>query len=717
MDSGLHRPPRWTAFLLAVILGTSACAGLDLFRPRPTPAATPVSVSPLAWITPAPTARPLAGVVSEPGIYRNDVVGVSLEYPPDWEVLNADGANGELLVLRSADEAVVVSLTTSFLLPDENLKTAAADYYGRLPSVLGLSAGRPVSSDPGFRLADDTPAWRAVGEGQDPNGDWLRFDVVAAERSGRAFFLTLLAYAGDYQDRSATLDAIRQSLQLYPPRPYGVDRSNALFLADEEPETFDPALWRGSADGMIGDLFSGLVQLDANLRPIPDLAERWEVTPDGTRYTFFLRRGVVFHNGDPFTARDVIFSWERAARPETGSDTVLTYLGDIVGVHEVAAGQAEHISGLRLIDDYTLQVTLDGSKAYFLAKLAYPTSWIVDPTTVDRIEEEPIGTGPFMLAQHIENQVVIMARNPYYHRGPVPLEYIVYLLYPGPLVRLYEAGDIDVTYIDEDLLPRANDPQDPLYGTVQATSELCTWYVVLDSTRPPFDDPLVRQAFATAIDREQYVSIVSGGTGVVANGLYPPGLPGYNPDLQPLPYDPARARDLLRESSYGGPEGLPEIVFTASGAGGDLSPSVALLLQMWQETLGVRPRVEQIDSRSFYDQVYAGNHGQLLLTGWCADYPDPENFADVLFHSGSPQNFGGYANPALDALLEQARVEGEVDRRLALYQEVEQRMVNDAAAIFLQHSQVYYTVVKPYVQAFISTPIGIAQHMNLSIAR
>lgn len=664
----------------------------------------------------AATPRPLADVTTAPGRYRNDVIGVSVDYPEGWVVLSG-GADGELLVVGSSDRTMLVTLTTSFLYPGEDLRTAAADYYGQLPSALGLSSSSEVASHPTFRLADGTPAWRMVAEGPDSTGERLRYDVVAAERNGRLFLLTILAYSDVYLDHSSTLDAIRDSLHLYTPRPYGVDRSNALFLADEEPETFDPALWRGSADGMIGDLFSGLVRLDANLQPIPDLAESWEVSGDGTRYTFHLRRDVRFHDGRAFSARDVVFSWERAASPDTGSETVLTYLGDIVGVREVAAGLARSISGVRLIDDYTLQITLDGPKAYFLAKLAYPTSWIVNPATVDRIEDEPIGTGPFTLARHVENQVAIMARNPHYHLGPVALEYIVYLLYPGPRVRLYEAGEIDLAYIDQDLLSRANNPTDPLNGNVHPTSELCTWYVALDATRPPFDDLLVRQAFAMAIDRERYVSIVSEGRGVVANGLYPPGLPGHDPDVRSLPYDPSGARELLNRSPYGGPHGLPEIVLTVSGAGGDLSPSAATLVQMWQAGLGVVVRVEQIDTRSFYDRVYAGDHGHMVLTGWCADYPDPENFADILFHSGSRQNFGGYANSTVDEMLERARVEPEVTRRLALYREIEQRLIDDAAAIFLQHSEAYYTLLKPYVKGYVSTPIGIAQHMNLSIDR
>lgn len=716
---------RWASLILVAALGVSACTCIGNLIPTseapPGTPTLPVPSSPgaeaLATPTYAPTARPLAEVAEEPGVYRNEVLGVSLEYPVEWRTGEPDEASGVYLFVEHPTQPLNLILRSEIMEEGVDFKTAAQGYFDGVATELGLTGIRLVESLQNYSLGDGTLAWRSVGEGVSQEGSTLRYDVTVAQRGNRAFILVFLAYPDAYSALESTLDGISRSLRVYSPRPYGVDRENALFLAGEEPETLDPALWRSGADGIVGDLFSGLVELDANLQPIPDLAERWDVSADGTVYTFHLRRGVTFHDGKPFTAADVVFSWERACNPATGSDTAATYLGDIVGVPEVIAGETPQISGLRVIDDYTLEVTLDGPKAYFLAKLAYPTSWIVDRETVDQIEEAPNGTGPFMLVRHVENEVIIVARNPHYHRGFVPLEYIVYLLYPGPLVRLYEAGEVDMAFITEDLLPRANDPQDPLYGTVQATSELCTWYALFDASRPPFDDPLVRRAFAEAVDRERYVEVVSEGTGVVAQGPYPPGLPGYNPDLQPLPYDPQGALDLLQQSTYGGAAGLPEIVFTTSGAGMDIPASVALLVQMWQEALGVTVRVEQLDSQSFYDQIYAGNHGQIILTGWCADYPDPENFADILFHTGSPQNHGDYSNPELDVLLEQARVEADVQTRLALYQEIEQMIVDDAPAVFLQHSSVYYTVVKPYLRGYVSTPIGVAQHMNLSIQR
>ena len=481
-----------------------------------------------------------------------------------------------------------------------------------------------------------------------------------------------------------------------------ITHSNALFLASDEPNTLDPAKWTGSAESIVGDLYSGLLRLDANLQLVPDLAQSWDVSPQGTVYTFHLRGDVVFHSGRAFTADDVRFSWERALDPATGSPTASTYLADIASVS--------------VVDDFTLVVTLDAPKVYFLAKLAYPTSWIVDRETADRIEEQPVGTGPFQLYRHTPGREIVLQRNPRYHLGPVPLEYVVYQINTGHPVRLYEGGDIDMIGLPEDLLDRARDPSDTLYGQIYPITPLCTYYTVLDASVAPFDERAVRRAFALAIDRDAFNDVAFEGRFPVAAGLYPPGLPGYSGEVSAFPYDPEAARRALRESSYGSPEGLPEILLTDSGAGTDIDASTAFLVQAWQETLGVTVQVEQLESFGYSERIYSGDHGQIVPWGWCADYPDPENFADVLFHQGGQQNIGHYSNPDFDRILEQARSEPDIPVRFGLYQQAEQILIDDAAAIFLIHSPTHYILVKPQILGYLPAPIGVAQNLNLSIA-
>jgi oligopeptide transport system substrate-binding protein len=483
----------------------------------------------------------------------------------------------------------------------------------------------------------------------------------------------------------------------------------ALVLAGGEstnPRDYDPATTYSSGNKLV---FSGLLSFDPHLKLTPDLAERWVISPDGTIYTFHLRTNAKFHNERTVTAQDVIYSWERAASPALQSDTVLTYLGDIVGVKEMVSGQADHIAGLTALDDHTLQVTIDAPKPYFLYKLTYPTSFVVDKENVESGAEwyrEPNGTGPYRLREWRRFEQIVYEANPDFYLGAPSLPYIVLQLYSGVSIRLYESDQIDLTGISRYDADRFLDVSEPLHNELVTGVSLCTGYITFDTTRPPFDDMNVRKAFSMAFDRQKYIDVVLNGHALPANGLYPPGLPGFNLALQGLPYDPAQARQLLAESKYGSAPGLPPVVFTDAGIGTYIGADVAAMAEMWEQNLGVTITVENLEPNYYLDQVYAGNHGQLISGGWCADYPDPENFADVLFHTGSTQNNGGYSNPELDILLEAARVEEDVVKRIAMYQEAEQILVDDAAALFTVHS-LSYQLVKPYVKGYVFTPFDI----------
>lgn len=470
---------------------------------------------------------------------------------------------------------------------------------------------------------------------------------------------------------------------------------------------YDPATTYSAGDKLV---FSGLVSLDTNLNIRPDLAETWEVSADGTVYTFHIHPDAKFHDGRDVTAQDVVFSWERAASPELQSDTVLTYMGDIVGVREKYFGEADSISGLKVIDEKTLQVTIDAPKPYFLMKLTFPTSYIVDEDNVSIGEEwvrQPNGTGPYKLREWKSYEYIVYEANRDFYLGAPSIPYVVYKLYAGDDVRLFETGEVDLAGVGLYDVERMLDPNEPLNRNLVSGVNLCTNYVTFDATKPPFDDVNVRKAFSMAFDRQRYIDVLYQGLVLPAVGLYPPGLPGFDYGLEGLPFDPEGARELLEQSKYGGPEGLPEIVYTNSGVGSYVGGNVAALAEMWEEYLGVTIKVENLDYNFYYEQIFSGNHGQIFDGGWCADYPDPENFADVLFHSGVPQNHGGYSNPELDALLESARVEPDVTRRIEMYQQAERIIVDDAPVLFLTHS-LSYQLVQPYVKGFVYTPISIS---------
>jgi len=494
-----------------------------------------------------------------------------------------------------------------------------------------------------------------------------------------------------------------------PARDIDVPSWEALVLSGGEsanPRTYDPATTHGSGDKRV---YSGLVSLDPHLNLVPEIAESWDISSDGMVYTFHLRKNAYFHDGRAVTARDFIYSWERAADPATQSDTVLTYLGDIVGVKEMNAGQADSIEGLDALDDHTLQVTIDAPKPYFPMKLTYATAFVVDRDNVESGADwyrEPNGTGPYKLVEWVSFERMVYERNMDFYLGAPSIPYVVVNLYSGVGFRLYESGEVDITGLPLYAADRFTDPNEPMHAEVVSGVDLCTSYVVFNVTKPPFDDVKVRKAFSMSFDRRKYLDIVLSGRGLPAIGVYPPGLPGFNVNLEGIPYDPEGARKLLAESKYGGSGKMPPIVFTDAGIGSNVGADVAALVQMWQQNLGVEITIENLEPNYYLEQIYAGNHGQLLSSGWCADYPDPENFADVLFHTGSAQNMGNYSNPELDALLEKARTEQDVAKRIAMYQQAEQMIVDDAAVMFTTHS-LSYVLVKPYVKGYVFTAIDI----------
>lgn len=722
--------PGWT-MTIGLILLALFLAGCNILPqsattstnevPAATAIPTPSQVIPAATSDPdatptvpppnMPTATLPPTNASRAGHYQNDELGIAFDYPEDWQVAPGTDESTLTTLIAPLNRAIVIAIYSP-LNDDADLEESATQVHNAI--IAGVTNVERVKEE-ATTLADGRDAWTSEYTGELDDESPIHVILTSAAHGARLFTLMAFGQPANIERERATLTDIAASMTLETPGVYGLPRDEVLVLQGGEstnPRVYDPATSGG--DDLV---FTGLVSFNPQLELVPELAESWEISDDGTVYTFYLRQNARFHNGRPVTASDVVYSWERAADPATESDYVITYLGDIVGVREKHAGEAEEISGLAVIDDHTLQVTLDAPKPYFLMKLTYGPALIVDQANVESGPEwyrTPNGTGPYRLIRWDSFKLQLYERNADFYLGPPAIKYIAVQLYSGVGIRLYETGEIDVTGVGQYSIDRVRDPGDPLHADLLEGVSMCTTIVRFDVNQPPFDDPLVRQAFTLAVDKQTYMDVVMQGTSIPAQGLYPPALPGYNPDLETLEFDPELARQRLAESSYGSAEELPPIVFTDSGFGGEVDTRVAALAQMWQTNLGVTIEVENLEPNTAYDKIYDGYHGQLFFSSWCADYPDPENFADALFHSGAQQNLGNYANPELDELLEAARVEGDVTERIGMYQQAEQMIVADAAALFLDHS-LRFVLVKPYVKNYVLTPIGVPLERYLEI--
>jgi oligopeptide transport system substrate-binding protein len=484
---------------------------------------------------------------------------------------------------------------------------------------------------------------------------------------------------------------------------------STLTLSDTGPITLDPAVSSElSSHAYIMQIFSGLVYLDDELKPAPDIAERWQKSQDGKTYTFFLRKGAKFHSGKEVKAEDIKYSWERACAPKTKSQTSATYLNDIVGVNDVVEGKSIEISGIKIIDDYTINVTIDAPKAFFLAKLSYPTAFIVDKINIEQGKEwwsKPNGTGPYKLKEWQKGKILSLEPNRLYYREPVRIDRIDFQLLSGTPMELYEMGKIDVAQVYTDYIERASDKKGPFYKELYKFPELSLYYVGFNLQKPPFDDINIRKAFCYAVNRERIIKTTMKGSVTQARGILPPGMPGVNHDVTEFEFNVAKAKDLIAKSKYKSADKIPAIKITASGWGGEIGTSLGAIIQNWREALGVEVIVRQMEPEIFLYSLRK-EADEMFMLGWVADYPDPQDFLDNLFHTGAFYNTGNYSNPSVDKLLDQAAIESDDAKRTKLYQEAEKIILDEAACLPLWYNT-SYILVKPYVKNYKLNAMGI----------
>jgi oligopeptide transport system substrate-binding protein len=489
----------------------------------------------------------------------------------------------------------------------------------------------------------------------------------------------------------------------------GQASTGVLRLYAREPVTLDPAL-AGDANSteFIDKIFSGLVALNDKLEIVPELAQNWDVSQDGKVYTFHLRDGLKFQDGAPVTAADFKYTVERMTDPATGSQVASSYVTDIIGAADKLAGKAKNVKGVEVVDPRTVRITIDAPKAYFLSKLSYHTFDIVDHRNVEQGGanwwSKPNGTGPFKLAS-VSQDGIVLTSNPNYVGGQPPIARVEFTLRGGSPMTMYEQGELDATFVPATDIERVLDPTNPLSQDLQTIPGLDVWYLAFDDKQPPLDDVKVRQALAYATDKEGIAKILENKTVIPANGILPPGLPGYSKDLKGIPFDPAKAKQLLAESSYKDAQHMPPIVFATSvQGGGGTDPLAAALTTMYSTTLGINIELQQVDWEHFQQDLYQYKY-QMFMLGWVGDYPDPEDFLDVIFYSGSEQNHSRYVNPEVDKLLIAGRTEQDRTKRLQIYQQAEQLIVNDCPWVPIYHS-INYVLMKSYVQGLVVTPMG-----------
>ncbi len=541
-----------------------------------------------------------------------------------------------------------------------------------------------------------------------------------------------------------------------------------------DPPTLDPHLMTDTTSaGLVVELFSGLVAMNTDLQLVPDIAEKWEVDDTGTVYIFHLRDNAKFHDGKPITAHDFKWSIERAVNPETASPVADTYLSDIIGVNDAIEGKTADISGVKVIDDKTLQIQIDAPKAYFLAKLTYPTAYVLDRKNVEsggrNWTENLNGSGPFKLKEYRIGERIILERNENYYREQAHLDSITMNLAGGQAMAMYENDEIDITGVGLFDLDRVLDPSEELNKElIIAPPDFSVSYVGFNTSQPPFDDLKFRQALNHAVDKELIATEVLSELVEPAYGILPPGFPGYNENLIGLEHDAVLARDLICDSLYADQATCakeaeltqqveaacgdlatdvvaavradeicsqissslkdeaynltqmsyyagPRITVTVPGTGGTIGLDLEVIIEMWRQELGVEVEIQQVEWATYLQDLNQHKFQAYAGLGWEADYPDPQDFLDILFHTESSLNHGAYSNAELDAVLEEARTEPDLERRVNLYHEAEKKIVDDAAWLPLWYAGERYVLIKPHIENYRVTPMIIPKLKEIRI--
>jgi oligopeptide transport system substrate-binding protein len=458
-----------------------------------------------------------------------------------------------------------------------------------------------------------------------------------------------------------------------------------------EPESLDPAIITSQADmRIVSGMFEGLTRVEpVAARAVPGLAERWDISPDGTIYTFHLRTNLQWSTGEPITSDDVVYSWLRELNPATASD----YAGQLYYVKNGEAFNTGKITnaalvGIHALDKFTVRVELNHPTSFFLDICAMPLTCVVPRQTIEKLGDHWLNarplpvSGPYQLVAWRLNDKVRLKKNPRYWDAANTQSEIIDILpvgSPNTALNLYERGQVDIVWDKENipaelmdvLLKRPDFHSFPYLGT---------YFVRFNVTRKPFDDPRVRRALALAVDKERIVKKITKAGEQTTSHLVPPGTANYHAP-EGLGYDPQLARKLLAEAGYPGGQGFPRFEYLFNAApGAENNGSIAIeLQQMWRNELGIEMELRQVETQVFWGMENRLDY-QLCSSSWVADYNDANTFLGM-FLTGDGNNETGWSHPRYDELVHAANEQTDLAAREKLFQQAETILVHDELPI------------------------------------
>ena len=475
-------------------------------------------------------------------------------------------------------------------------------------------------------------------------------------------------------------------------------------------------------------VYEGLTRLDTTQQTVPAAAESWEYNADATQITFHLRPGLTYSDGSPLLAENFRYAVERTCDPATAGEYqsilfVVVGCAEFAGLGIDAVGNprqytpeghaaAKAALGVRTLDDLTLQLDFTQPAPYFHT-IAY--TWVFYPVKKAIAEKDPenwwktaenhIGNGPFTIRRIDPDQRWSFAANDRYRLGRPKLDGIEYVYVGDPAVALqaYRAGDLDIMGVGPTVIDEVRSDPD-LSAELVEYRVAGTVFLAMSLHKAPFDDPKVRQAFAYAFDRETFCTEVQAGTCVPTLSWIPPGVPGAI-ETDKFAFDPEKAKRALADSTYGGPENLPEITLTYISDDPTEVQRAEWVAGQYRDILGIDPTLAPMDGTTVFGLTKdAATYPQLLMyNGWFQDYPDPQNWLSVFWTCDS--TFAqpiGYCNEEFDRLVGLGDATADQTERLRSYEQAGRLVVDDVPGVFLFNPAGLY-LVKPNVTGITPT--------------
>ena len=488
------------------------------------------------------------------------------------------------------------------------------------------------------------------------------------------------------------------------PRKGGVYRAALPW----KPKALDPAFVTSNYSAtLVHQIFDGLVQFDKNLNVVPAISSSWEVSPDGLIYRFTLQKNVKFHNGRQVTADDFVYSFTRLLDPNEPSPA-LSFFKKVKGESDYRNGRSEVVAGLKAIEPFTLEITLEEPFAPFLSVLAMVYSKAVPREEIERWGKDfghhPVGTGAFRL-ESWEGNKIVLSGNPDYHEGSPYLDRVLYTIYAGAQrTRILE--DFLEGRLEEAAIfgaDREEMAQTAVYQFVRKPS-LSLQFYGMNCANGPLKDRRVRQALSWAIDKKEIVREVFKDQFIPAETILPPGMAGYTPENASYGYDPERAKALLAESGYGPSKEKLSLTLLSASKSNVAQRELAMVAADLAD-VGVELQIQYETDWPTFEAALRSKGLQIYRYFWSADIPDPDNFVTVLCGSDSQYNYMLYNNPKVDGLLAQALVEIDIINRVRLYREAESMVLEDAPLIPFMY-WVFEAVFQPYVRGLEISALG-----------